>query len=63
MSAFEAMIQKSHPHAVATCYLRSPKRKEKKRKEKTTPFGVNLMRSQLLYRAAKVRSPKKGSSR
>jgi len=27
---------------------------EKKRKEKTTPFGVNLMRSQVLYRAAQV---------
>jgi len=27
-------------------------RKEKKRKEKTTPFGVNLMNSQVLYRAA-----------
>ncbi len=26
---------------------------EKKREEKPTPFGVNLMRSQLLYRAAK----------
>ena len=25
---------------------------EKKRKEKTTPFGVSLMRSQVLYRAA-----------
>jgi len=25
---------------------------EKKRKEKTTPFGVNLMRSPVLYRAA-----------
>ena len=25
---------------------------EKKRKEKTTPFGVNLMRSQVLYQAA-----------
>ncbi len=25
---------------------------EKKRKEKTTPFGINLMRSQVLYRAA-----------
>ena len=25
---------------------------EKKRKEKTTPFGVNLKRSQVLYRAA-----------
>ena len=24
----------------------------KKRKEKTTPFGVNLMRSQILYPAA-----------
>ena len=24
---------------------------EKKRKEKTTPFGINLMRSQVLYRA------------
>ena len=29
-------------------------RKEKKRKEKTTPFGVNLMRSQVVYRAAQV---------
>ena len=28
------------------------KRKETKRKEKTTPLGVNLMRSQVLYRAA-----------
>ncbi len=27
-------------------------RKEKKRNEKTTPFDVNLMRSQVLYRAA-----------
>ena len=27
-------------------------RKEKKRKEKNTPFVVNLMRSQVLYRAA-----------
>ncbi len=26
----------------------------RKRKEKTTPFGVNLMRSQVLYRAAQV---------
>ena len=26
----------------------------KKRKEKTTPFGVNLMRSQVVYRAAQV---------
>ena len=29
-------------------------RKEMKRKEKTTPFGVTLMRSQVLYRAAQV---------
>jgi hypothetical protein len=27
---------------------------EKQRKEKTTPFGVNLMRSQILHRAAQV---------
>jgi len=27
-------------------------RQKRKRKEKTTPFGVNLMRSQVLYRAA-----------
>ncbi len=27
---------------------------KEKRKEKTTPVGVNLMRSQLLYRAAQV---------
>ena len=27
-------------------------RKEKKRKEKTTPFGVNLMRSPVIYQAA-----------
>ncbi len=29
---------------------------EKKRKEKTTPFGVNLMRRQVLYRAAQLAS-------
>jgi len=29
---------------------------EKKRKEKTTPFGVNLMRSPVLYRAAQGRN-------
>ncbi len=28
-------------------YRLSKKRKERKRKEKTTPFGVNLMRSQV----------------
>ena len=33
------------------------KRKEKKRKEKTTPFGVNLMTSQVLYRAAQGLGP------
>jgi len=27
-------------------------RKRKERKGKTTPFGINLMRSQVLYRAA-----------
>ncbi len=32
------------------------KRKEKKRKEKTTPFGVNLMGSQVLYRAAHLQA-------
>ncbi len=32
------------------------KRKEKKRKEKTAPLGVNLMRSQVLYRPAQVPS-------
>ena len=30
---------------------------EKKRKEKTTPFGVSLMRSQELYRASQALSP------
>jgi len=29
-------------------------RKEKKRKDKTTLFSINLMRSQVLYRAAQV---------
>jgi len=33
-------------------YRLGPRRK--KRKEKTTPFGVNLMRSPVLYRAAQV---------
>ena len=27
-------------------------KRKKKREEKTTPFGVSLMRSQVLYRAA-----------
>ncbi len=30
---------------------------KKKRKEKTTPFGVNLMRSQVLYQAAQISWP------
>ncbi len=39
-----------HPH------LHNHDRSEhKKRKEKTTPFGVNLMRSQVLYQAAQIR--------
>ena len=29
---------------------------EKKRKETTTPFGVNFMRSQVIYRAAQGRA-------
>ena len=32
--------------------LQTPYRLHEKRKEKTTPFGGNLMRSQVLYRAA-----------
>ena len=32
----------------------SKEENEKNRKGKTTPFGVNLMRSQALYRAAQV---------
>jgi len=32
------------------------KKKKRKRKEKTTPFGVNLMRSQELYWAAQEAS-------
>ena len=36
--------------------MKTNERKEKKRKrqEKTTPFGVNLMTSQVLYQAAHV---------
>ncbi len=33
-------------------YVAARKQVSKKRKEKTAPFGVNLMRSQALYRAA-----------
>ena len=32
------------------------KRQEEKRKEKTTPFGFNLMRSQVLHQAAQILS-------
>ncbi len=39
-----------------TAYNEFHVEKEKKRREKTTPFGVNLMRSQVLYRAAQVSS-------
>ena len=38
--------------------VKEKQRKAVKRKEKTaktTPFGVNLMRSQVLYRAARAR--------
>ena len=43
--------------ATATCqeclhHVLCNQKLEKKRKEKTTPFGVNLLRSQVLYRAA-----------
>ena len=34
------------------CLLSRLLAEEKKRKEKTTPFGVKLMRSQVLYQAA-----------
>ncbi len=37
-----------------TAHLVSCPLQEKKRIEKTTPFGVNLMRSQVLYQAAQV---------
>ena len=33
-----------------------PRAKKRTRKEKTTPFGVNLMRSQVLYQAAQAKS-------
>ena len=39
-----ASAEGHHPNLQEIC--------ETKRKEKTTPFGVNLMRSQVLYRAA-----------
>ena len=35
-------------------YWQVRKRKENKRNEKTTPFGVIFMRSQVLYRAAQA---------
>jgi len=45
-----------HPDQAADCCRKEKKRKEKKRKEnktkqKKTPFGVDLMKSQVLYRA------------
>ena len=36
----------------AACVLFVPQANGKKRKEKTTPVGVSLMRSQVVYRAA-----------
>ena len=39
------------------CWMRFAVKLEKKRKEKTTPFGVNLMRSQVVYRAAQGGEP------
>jgi len=38
--------------AAGMCILGWSEAHGKKRKEKTTPFGVNLMRSQVLYRGA-----------
>ena len=43
---------RSTPHASQVCNNHPDV--EKKRKEKTTPFGVSSMRSQVLYRAAQV---------
>ncbi len=39
-------------NAANACAQPSPQFVEKKDNEKTTPFGVNLMRSQVLYQAA-----------
>ena len=48
----------SMPHAVAMQRLSIVralwKRQEKKRKEKTIPFGVNLTRSLVIYQAAQI---------
>ncbi len=51
---------RSHTHDLGRYSLNASQcgcvaaRSEKKSKEKTTPFGVNLMRSQVLYRAAQA---------
>ena len=46
-------LAQAHPHlpaATATSHIMCEK--EKTRKEKTTPFGVDLMRSQVTYQSA-----------
>ena len=43
---------RSNPQTLTTTVMLNTAVQQKKRKEKTTPFGVNLMRSQVLYRAA-----------
>ena len=43
-------------NAANACAQPSPHSVEKKDNEKTMPFSVNLMRSQVLYQAAQVHS-------
>ncbi len=48
------MLLICHWYLDTLCILPSISCKSSERKEKTTPFGVNLMRSQVLYRAVQV---------
>ena len=52
----EAGASAMSPFATTCSYISTSQRgcKKRKRKEKTTPFGINFMRSQVLYPAATV---------
>jgi len=43
-----------HADVVCCLYMLSKMGKRKKEKKKTTPFGINSTRSQVLYQAAQI---------
>ncbi len=50
--AIHSLVETSNPSGNLWAWGRHHLNEKEKNKEKTTPFSINLMRSQVLYRAA-----------